>query len=35
MEAVVGKSYKGDIALDDLSMNDGACPPSSKSYKYS
>ena len=27
-EGVVGKSYKGDIALDDISVNDGQCPPS-------
>ncbi|KAJ8299824.1 hypothetical protein KUTeg_023884 [Tegillarca granosa] len=31
-EGVVGKSYKGDIALDDISVNDGLCPPSGKTY---
>lgn len=27
IEGVVGKSYKGDIAIDDVSVNDGTCPP--------
>ena len=26
-EGVVGKFYHGDIALDDISVNDGQCPP--------
>lgn len=30
-EGVLGLGYKGDMALDDISMNDGPCPPSSKS----
>ena len=29
-EGVVGKSYKGDIGLDDISVNDGQCPPTGK-----
>jgi hypothetical protein len=30
IEGVVGKSYKGDIAIDDVSVNDGTCPPTGK-----
>eukprot|EP00795_Rhopilema_esculentum_P012712 gene12712-3431_t len=26
-EATRGASYRGDIALDDISLNDGSCPP--------
>ena len=26
-EGTVGKSYKGDIALDDISVQNGRCPP--------
>ena len=29
-EGVVGKSYKGDIGLDDITVNDGQCPPTGK-----
>lgn len=31
LEGVVGKGYKGDIAVDDIFVNTGACPPSGKS----
>ncbi|WAR02785.1 MLRP2-like protein [Mya arenaria] len=27
IEGVVGKSYHGDIAIDDVTVNDGPCPP--------
>lgn len=30
LEGVVGKGYKGDIAVDDIFVNTGACPPSGK-----
>ena len=30
MEGTVGNSASGVIALDDLSLNDGECPPSSR-----
>ena len=26
-EGIRGLSYRGDIALDDISLNDGSCPP--------
>lgn len=26
MEATVGNGYKGDIAIDDVSMKAGTCP---------
>ena len=31
-EGVIGKSYKGDIGLDDISVNDGQCPPTGRIY---
>ena len=34
MEGVVGKDYKGDIALDDISMTTGPCKVSSSMYKH-
>ena len=27
-EGIAGTSYQADIALDDVSVGDGACPPS-------
>ncbi|XP_033751986.1 MAM and LDL-receptor class A domain-containing protein 1-like [Pecten maximus] len=33
IEGVVGNGYQGDIAIDDISVNDGPCPPSSY-YMY-
>lgn len=30
LEGVVGNGYKGDIAVDDIFVNTGACPPSGK-----
>jgi hypothetical protein len=38
IEAIRGKSYHGDIAIDDLALNDGSCttlPPSAANSKYS
>lgn len=29
-EGVVGASYLGDIAIDDISLANGPCPPSGK-----
>jgi len=29
-EGVRGVSYRGDIALDDVSLKDGSCPSSGK-----
>lgn len=26
IEGVVGRSYRGDIAIDDVTMTDGICP---------
>lgn len=37
VEAIVGKSIQGDISIDDLAVNQGPCPVSSKinlSIKY-
>jgi len=33
IEGVVGTSYHGDIAIDDITENDGACPPSSNYFQ--
>jgi hypothetical protein len=30
MEGIVGKSFEGDISIDDLAVNNGPCPASSK-----
>jgi len=30
-EGVLKSGYKGDMALDDISVNDGPCPPSGMS----
>lgn len=29
-EALRGNGYQGDIALDDITITNGACPPPSK-----
>ena len=34
LEGVNGKSYRGDIAIDDISVTDGACQISSSMYMY-
>lgn len=31
-EGVIGASYNGDIAIDDISLTSGACPSKGKSY---
>lgn len=33
-EGIVGYSWQGDIALDDISLNQGACPPASKYLRF-
>ena len=34
-EALKGKSYAGDIALDDITITDGTCPPPGRQKNYS
>ena len=33
IEGIRGKDYKGDIAIDDIDIKDGLCPPPGK-YTY-
>jgi hypothetical protein len=30
IEGIVGNGFQGDISIDDLAVNDGPCPASSK-----
>jgi len=32
LEGVKGSGYKGDIALDDISLDNALCPPTGKIF---